>query len=765
VYSTYLSNTLSSTQAIAVIIAKQYFFALVKQYNRVGVYLGVFFVLLFVGIMQKLLNTHLFTLYSLLQRILPASKSRVLFSLALLFSGLAFPAAAEDSGFYKDFVILTRSANGNNPNTTYFYTYGGSPGFTSSGSLGSFDRGNGQLLLGGEGNIFNTNGDVTQNVSLLYRVYRQGTNPGNFSSLPLTFSVKGEGGNNNTKWVNTTTNPNLLSGASGAGTYVLEVFFQATVAYNNNGYTGTYPIYDSAGGNNYRATFEVTGNVPTIWNNTQNDGNWFNSANWNNGVPNSTTDAVISYVERGTYPKIDNANNSANMVAAVRTLRIEGNGTQTGAILSLNGLELDVYGDFIDTYSGFTHSGGKLVFAGNDQSFDGGISPFIRDLTINGGGTKAFARNVVIVSGSTLSFVKGKINTNSTNNFSVLLQDGARVVGETEDSYIEGIVTSTNTLTEGNSAKFGDIGLELFARIGSPGSTVVTRRTNRIYTGVGTSTSVRRSFAINPNSNLPDVQNYDITFHYLNNELNGIPTDNLLLFRSVTGSAPFTGLGKSNNDAGGKTLTRTNITGTLNATFTLGDRVNPLPVTLVSFTATSTAQGAALLRWATATETNNKGFGIERQLTSEAAWQSVGYLASGNNTTGGTYEYTDKSLINAAFSPQAYYRLRQEDQDGKVSYSPVAVVSRSAVAASSDILLSPVPVTGSNISLTFAEAGQAGSEITITNTQGQRLFSQTTQASANAALSLPVERLAAGVYIVSVRVPGQAVRHARFVKL
>jgi methionine-rich copper-binding protein CopC len=81
------------------------------------------------------------------------------------------------------------------------------------------------------------------------------------------------------------------------------------------------------------------------------------------------------------------------------------------------------------------------------------------------------------------------------------------------------------------------------------------------------------------------------------------------------------------------------------------------------------------------------------------------------------------------------------------------------------LLLSPVPVTGASISLTFAEAGQAGSEISITNTQGQRLYNYTTQASTDTALSLPVERLAAGVYIVSVRVPGQALRHARFVKL
>jgi hypothetical protein len=185
----------------------------------------------------------------------------------------------------------------------------------------------------------------------------------------------------------------------------------------------------------------------------------------------------------------------------------------------------------------------------------------------------------------------------------------------------------------------------------------------------------------------------------------------------------------------------------------------------VSFTATPTAQGGALLRWTTASETNNKGFGIERQLASGGAWQQVGYLASGNNALGGTYTYTDKSLATAPASPQAYYRLRQEDLDGKTSYSPVAVITRSVTAVSTDLVLSPVPVTGASISLTFAEAAQAGSEITITSTSGQRMLSYTTQASNAAELNLPVEKLAPGVYIVSVRVPGQALRYARFVKL
>jgi hypothetical protein len=40
----------------------------------------------------------------------------------------------------------------------------------------------------------------------------------------------------------------------------------------------------------------------------------------------------------------------------------------------------------------------------------------------------------------------------------------------------------------------------------------------------------------------------------------------------------------------------------------------------------------------------------------------------------------------------------------------------------------------------------------------------TTQTSTDAALSLPVQALAPGIYIVRVQAPGQPIRYARFVK-
>ncbi len=98
-----------------------------------------------------------------------------------------------------------------------------------------------------------------------------------------------------------------------------------------------------------------------------------------------------------------------------------------------------------------------------------------------------------------------------------------------------------------------------------------------------------------------------------------------------------------------------------------------LPVTFVSFTARK--QGAAaLLNWATASETNSKGFSVERSADSKA-WNSIGFVNSaapnGNSSRKLDYSYTDK----APLSSMNYYRLKQTDLDGQYVYSVVRQVS------------------------------------------------------------------------------------------
>jgi hypothetical protein len=89
-----------------------------------------------------------------------------------------------------------------------------------------------------------------------------------------------------------------------------------------------------------------------------------------------------------------------------------------------------------------------------------------------------------------------------------------------------------------------------------------------------------------------------------------------------------------------------------------------IPVELTSLTA-STGGNGILLKWTTATETNNKGFEIQRKLGS-SKYATIGSV-EGKGTT--TYT-TDYSFIDRPQSTGKYvYRLKQIDFDGTYEYS------------------------------------------------------------------------------------------------
>lgn len=90
-----------------------------------------------------------------------------------------------------------------------------------------------------------------------------------------------------------------------------------------------------------------------------------------------------------------------------------------------------------------------------------------------------------------------------------------------------------------------------------------------------------------------------------------------------------------------------------------------VPVELTSFIATIIEDGVNLT-WLTATETNNRGFSIERKSAKES-WMSIGFVeGNGTKTEAQTYHFTDCKFSN---SGKYYYRLKQIDYDGTFTYS------------------------------------------------------------------------------------------------
>ena len=80
--------------------------------------------------------------------------------------------------------------------------------------------------------------------------------------------------------------------------------------------------------------------------------------------------------------------------------------------------------------------------------------------------------------------------------------------------------------------------------------------------------------------------------------------------------------------------------------------------------------GVVTLNWTTATETNNKGFQIERS-TDRKDWSIIGFV-DGNGTTAEPqiYSYTDR--LAGVTVPRLYYRLKQTDFDGSYNYSDIS---------------------------------------------------------------------------------------------
>ena len=99
------------------------------------------------------------------------------------------------------------------------------------------------------------------------------------------------------------------------------------------------------------------------------------------------------------------------------------------------------------------------------------------------------------------------------------------------------------------------------------------------------------------------------------------------------------------------------------------ETVTVVPVELTSFTAIVNGNGVSL-NWSTATETNNKGFEVEKQISNPQSsvnkWESIAFIeGNGTTTLNHTYTFTDKNTLTGKY----LYRLKQLDFNGSYMYS------------------------------------------------------------------------------------------------
>jgi hypothetical protein len=170
-----------------------------------------------------------------------------------------------------------------------------------------------------------------------------------------------------------------------------------------------------------------------------------------------------------------------------------------------------------------------------------------------------------------------------------------------------------------------------------------------------------------------------------------------------------------------------------------------LPVTLTSFDVKAENNGASL-KWQTASESNNKGFSVERSLNGKD-WVSLTFVAGNNNLTSvKNYAYTDKNPANGV----NYYRLVQEDNDGKKTISDVKFTNFE-ISGAVKLISYPNPATDK----LFVQLGVVKSNnavVSLTDLQGKVKQSvNVNQSNSNTTLSLAVQGLPEGLYFLTIK--------------
>lgn len=142
-----------------------------------------------------------------------------------------------------------------------------------------------------------------------------------------------------------------------------------------------------------------------------------------------------------------------------------------------------------------------------------------------------------------------------------------------------------------------------------------------------------------------------------------------------------------------------------------------LPVELKSFSA-SVSDGFVNLSWSTATETNNRGFEIQRK-TEGSEFTAIGFVqGKGTTTQIQSYSFVDNNVQTGTYQ----YRLKQIDLDGSYTLSSVVEVSITNPIEFSLAQNYPNPFNPSTI-INFSLAKESNVNLKVFDLLGQEIIS------------------------------------------
>lgn len=164
----------------------------------------------------------------------------------------------------------------------------------------------------------------------------------------------------------------------------------------------------------------------------------------------------------------------------------------------------------------------------------------------------------------------------------------------------------------------------------------------------------------------------------------------------------------------------------------------PLPVSLVSFTATRNKNNVAV-KWETASESNNKGFNVQRK--TDGGWETIAFVFSastgGNSSEKLAYAFNDAN----GYKGVSQYRIQQVDLNGMAKMSEIRSVKGEATATK--LVVYPNPSTTGKISVVFDDAAPKNVQVSDMSGRVVRNIRSVTN-------NVNIEGLESGVYSIQV---------------
>ena len=358
----------------------------------------------------------------------------------------------------------------------------------------------------------------------------------------------------------------------------------------------------------------------------------------------------------------------------------------------------------LTTVTRFGDAAGSIIFDGSgNQSINDlgpGVEHIFEEMVINKSGGELTINTPITVQGS-ITFTNGIVNTTTTNT--ITLTDNSAALSASSSSHIVGPVNKIGnddfTFPVGNGTLYRPIGV---SRVNNNSSE---------FQATYFSSNPGLSFDLNSkDGNLDHISSRD--FWILDRVTGSAAAEVVLSWddKSEVSTASINDLRVSRWDGsqwvseGIGTATGDTTGGTINSSsgrvssfspFALGSSTssNPLPVELASFSA-SCHNGKVEFNWTTFSELNNDFFEL---LVSEDGNEFYNLTnINGKGTTNEVTNYTKDLQVDFLSNEKLFFKLRQNDFDGKTSDSEIISVS-SCLSSSIEVNAYPNPVTNNVI--------------------------------------------------------------------